>query len=254
VCEEEGVGLVYEEITVGITFVILALTAVVLLQLYRLGTRRWRSDMRQLEKMLGGLSGQIDKLEQRVSVLHPVLLQMLDDSQQWKRNLAAASQDSLNRVRKALASSMEESRRLARSGERAVERLDWASENMGRKLVASIDNHIGGTIAPQLTSLLDDLEKLIHRLEARGASPFKTAKAKILQNLLRKENIGGKHTSWEAALRGLTGPERESGSAALEDLIRMGLVVEKPTGYGRHVSLNAKRLKDTRAVINGEDI
>ncbi len=95
---------------------------------------------------------------------------------------------------------------------------------------------------------------MIERLEARGASPFKTAKARILQHLMDRGNIGGKHTAWERAVECLVGHERDVGKAALEELVRNGLVVNKPTNYGVQVSLNQQRLDDVWRVINGEEL
>ncbi len=68
------------------------------------------------------------------------------------------------------------------------------------------------------------------------------------------DDIGEEHTAWERALRCLVGHERDVGSAALEDLVRNGLVVHKPTGYRPQVSLDAERLDDVQRIIKGEEI
>ncbi len=67
-------------------------------------------------------------------------------------------------------------------------------------------------------------------------------------------NIGGKHTAWERTVECLVGHERDHGKAALDDLVRNGLVVHKPTNYGAQISLNKERLDDVQRVFHGEEL
>ena len=65
----------------------------------------------------------------------------------------------------------------------------------------------------------------------------------ILQKLHRRGNWGASHTSFENVKKGFT--QRDVGKRGAKrvdkiamDLIKKGLVVSKPTGYGLEVSLN----------------
>ena len=67
--------------------------------------------------------------------------------------------------------------------------------------------------------------------------------ARILQKLHRRGNWGASHTSFENVKKGFT--QRDVGKRGAKrvdkiamDLIKKGLVVSKPTGYGLEVSLN----------------
>ena len=67
--------------------------------------------------------------------------------------------------------------------------------------------------------------------------------ARILQKLHRRGNWGASHTPFENVKKGFT--QRDVGKRGAKrvdkiamDLIKKGLVVSKPTGYGLEVSLN----------------
>ena len=141
-----------------------------------------------------------------------------------------------------------------KSAESVAADLRRAVDGVAGGLVEAVDRHIDERLVSRLSAMLENLEKIANRLEARGASPFKTARARILEHLLAKQTIGGKHTPWEKALETLEGPLREQGDAALKDLIRRGLVIEKPTGYGPEVSIHPQRMADVERTINGEDV
>jgi len=70
---------------------------------------------------------------------------------------------------------------------------------------------------------------------------------KIIWKLHRRAKYGGAHTAEENALKGLPRSLRGEAARALERLIRLRLVLVKPTGYGRHVSLN----RDAVAFLHG---
>ena len=75
---------------------------------------------------------------------------------------------------------------------------------------------------------------------------------RILYRLYTSNIIGAKHTPEENARRGIPSHEQGNVKAALKNLIKEGLIVAKPTGYGREISLNAKRIAEIRRLI-GED-
>ncbi len=178
----------------------------------------------------------------------------LNDFRTLRRNLHLAAEQSLTEFRRGLEMQLEETRRLNSSVQEASSRVDRAAARMEDQLVDSVERHVGGTVQDRIEPLLGELDRLLHRLEARGASPFKTAQARILSHLLGRGDVRGKHTAWERAVDCLPVHERDIGNEALEDLVRKGLVVEKPTGYGRQVSLNQDRLEDVRRVMNGETV
>jgi len=71
----------------------------------------------------------------------------------------------------------------------------------------------------------------------------------ILRKLFRRRVIGGKHTAIEHLTKGL--PKHVVGEAknAVEDLIKEGLILSKPTGYGLHVSLNPEKIDEISRII-----
>ncbi len=71
-------------------------------------------------------------------------------------------------------------------------------------------------------------------------------KAAILFKLYKLAKWGGNHTDFENLKKGFKPKELgkkglKRVEACAEDLIREGLILPKTTGYGLHVSLNAKR-------------
>ena len=67
--------------------------------------------------------------------------------------------------------------------------------------------------------------------------------ARILQKLYRRGNWGASHTSFENIKKWFT--QRDAGKRGAKrvdkiamDLIKKGLIVSKPTGYGLEVSFN----------------
>ncbi len=71
----------------------------------------------------------------------------------------------------------------------------------------------------------------------------------ILRKLFRRRVIGGKHTAIEHLTKGL--PKHVVGEAknAVEDLIKEGMILSKPTGYGLHVSLNPEKIDEISRII-----
>jgi hypothetical protein len=72
-------------------------------------------------------------------------------------------------------------------------------------------------------------------------------KAEILMKLYRCGNWGNSHTAFDDLPRDFPKDLRGSVKEIADDLVKEGLLLDKPTGYGRHISLNPRR----KAEING---
>ena len=71
----------------------------------------------------------------------------------------------------------------------------------------------------------------------------------ILRKLFRRRVIGGKHTAIEHLTKGL--PKHIAGEAknAVNELIKEGLILSKPTSYGLQVSLNPEKIDEISRII-----
>lgn len=245
--------MAYEEILIGLVLAVIALLAIVLRGISNLKALSDPATVQRVRDMQA-LGSEAKSVEDRVHDLAATANQALDDYRILRENMAVSSESSLEAFRSSLHEDLEQNRRLVRTVEEASERVRQAAAEMEKRLTAAVERHVGGAVTHKLEPLLENLDKTINRLEARGASPFKTARARILQYLKDRGDIGGKHTAWERALGCLVGHERDVGNAALEDLVRNGLVIHKPTGYGPQVSQDAERLDDVQRVIYGEEI
>ncbi len=247
--------MVYEEILVGLVSGVSVLLAFLWIRVSRLASQSSaavaedvRRDLASLQDRLGSLGGRIDEMARATS-------QALDDYYTLRKNIIVSAERSLESFEKSLRENLEENRRLTRTVEEASDRVGRAASEMEDRLTKAVEEQVGGTVTHKLEPLLDEIDKMTSRLEARGASPFKTAQAQILQRLRGQgRNPEDSTAAWERALKGLKKPEREVANAALEDLVRKWLVVKKPTDYSDQVSLNVDRLEDVGRVINGEDI
>ncbi len=74
-------------------------------------------------------------------------------------------------------------------------------------------------------------------------------KRHILRKLYRRRVIGGKHTAIEHVMSGIPGHAMGDAKKAAEELIREGLIIPKPTGYGLQISLNPERLAEIQKII-----
>jgi len=74
-------------------------------------------------------------------------------------------------------------------------------------------------------------------------------KAEILKKLRRRDNWGNSHTAFDDLPRGFPKNLRGNVKDLADDLIKEGLLLEKPTGYGRHVSLNPRRKAEIGRII-----
>jgi hypothetical protein len=71
-------------------------------------------------------------------------------------------------------------------------------------------------------------------------------KATILFKLYKRGNWGGSHTAFENLKKGFKDSELGKGGLKrvekmARELVRLGLVIEKPTSYGLQVSLNPRQ-------------
>jgi len=74
-------------------------------------------------------------------------------------------------------------------------------------------------------------------------------KAKILWRLYRHRYIGGKHTDINNLKKGFPKDKHKLIEKAVDELIKEGLILRKPTKYGLHVSINPKMIGEVREII-----
>ncbi len=72
----------------------------------------------------------------------------------------------------------------------------------------------------------------------------------ILHKLDRKGKWGPVHTSFDNLPKGLPSDQRGEAKAVAKELIKEGLILEKPTSYGIEVSLNLKRRAEIQEIID----
>jgi len=80
-----------------------------------------------------------------------------------------------------------------------------------------------------------------------------TVRRTLLRKLLRMGKIGASHTAYDDLHKGF--PKHMSGEVKEEAdlLIKEGILLKKPTGYGLHVSLNPDRLKEIKQIVYEEE-
>ena len=81
---------------------------------------------------------------------------------------------------------------------------------------------------------------------------LESIKAKILWRMYRHRYIGGKHTDVNNLRKGFPKDQYNLVEKAINELIRDGFLVVKPTHYGKHVSINQNMLSEIRKIIEGE--
>ncbi|MDP2666090.1 MAG: hypothetical protein Q8P05_01145 [Candidatus Diapherotrites archaeon] len=79
-------------------------------------------------------------------------------------------------------------------------------------------------------------------------SPLEIRK-RILIKMVRHAWWGGKHTAYDNIPRGFPKDLWKDIRMALDGLIKEGLILTKPTGYGLHVSLNVHRKADIEQMV-----
>lgn len=79
--------------------------------------------------------------------------------------------------------------------------------------------------------------------------PNEKIMGQILEVMLWKGFVGGKHTSEDNIPKNFPKHLRKEAKHALEELIRKGFVRGKPTFYGKEVSINPAMCKEVKEFI-----
>lgn len=74
-------------------------------------------------------------------------------------------------------------------------------------------------------------------------------KATILKKLKRRGKWGGAHTSFDILVKGIPKHLRGEAKEVATELIKVGLLLSKPTSYGLEVSLNPERKEEIDKII-----
>ena len=74
----------------------------------------------------------------------------------------------------------------------------------------------------------------------------------IIRKMYRLRTIGGKHTAVENLTKSI--PKHLVGDAkkAVKDLLKDGLIIQKQTSYGLHVSLNPEKIDEIMKIAENE--
>jgi hypothetical protein len=103
-------------------------------------------------------------------------------------------------------------------------------------------------LEPQLLRLLEPAGPVTRAHD--DPDPRRRVMRRILQRLDGMGKWGGYHTAYDHLARGFAGNDRAFAFEVGEELAAAGLLTEKPSVGQRHVSLNPRRLKDIRALID----
>ncbi|MDO8627061.1 MAG: hypothetical protein Q7K42_01220 [Candidatus Diapherotrites archaeon] len=74
-------------------------------------------------------------------------------------------------------------------------------------------------------------------------------KAKLLFKLSRRRNWGNSHTAFDDLKKGFKPKDHEFVNKIADELIKENFLLQKPTGYGLHVSLNHEKSKEIKEII-----
>lgn len=74
---------------------------------------------------------------------------------------------------------------------------------------------------------------------------------RLLYKLVRHDLWGGKHTAYDNLPKGFPKDLWKEVKKEADNLIREGFIVQKPTGYGLHVSLNMKMKPEIEKILFG---
>lgn len=72
----------------------------------------------------------------------------------------------------------------------------------------------------------------------------------IVKKLFHHGYIGGRHTDIENLKKGLPGHIKGDIKEAIKELIKEDILIQKPTSYGLHVSLNPIKREDIERYIH----
>jgi len=72
---------------------------------------------------------------------------------------------------------------------------------------------------------------------------------KVLEKMLRQEYIGGRHMAFVDISKGF--PKHIAGNvrAVAKNLVRLGFIMQKRTGYSLRISLNPHRIDEIAKII-----
>ncbi|MBU4266396.1 MAG: hypothetical protein L6243_05700 [Candidatus Altiarchaeales archaeon] len=74
-------------------------------------------------------------------------------------------------------------------------------------------------------------------------------KSRVLHKLARQRRWGGKHTSFENLQKGFPSHLAKDVKVVGKGLVKEGLLLSKPTGYGLEICLNPRMKKEIIAII-----
>lgn len=80
----------------------------------------------------------------------------------------------------------------------------------------------------------------------------KEIRYRIIRKLARHRIIGGKHTSIENIPKGMPKDLRKTVLEEVKQLIREGIIIAHPTSYGMQVSLNPRKIKEIKEILEEE--
>lgn len=72
---------------------------------------------------------------------------------------------------------------------------------------------------------------------------------RLLFKMVRHRWWGGKHTAFDNLSKGFPKELYKDVKEEIRALIREGFIVEKPTGYGLHLSLNVQKKSEIEKVV-----
>lgn len=121
-----------------------------------------------------------------------------------------------------------------------------------REIIAKqVKSAIGQELTGPSRSLIGQLTNLAKqvgmRLPQAEKATLEGAKRTILDNLYTHGYIGGRHTPEGNAIKGIA--DGDLARKALDDLVREGILGQKPTQSGRHVFIDPKRVSDVKRLI-----
>ncbi len=71
----------------------------------------------------------------------------------------------------------------------------------------------------------------------------------ILRKLFRHRYVGGKHTDIENLKKGIPRDKAGEAKEIIEEFIRQKILIEKPTSYGLHVSINPEKIPEVLRIL-----
>ena len=78
---------------------------------------------------------------------------------------------------------------------------------------------------------------------------YNKIKATILRKLVIQNIWGAKHTAYDNLPKGLPKDKKGFGKDVADNLIKERILLEKPTNYGLHVSLNPDKAQEIREFL-----